>query len=132
MQQLFIFRRKPMKMIIASLLFTLSLSASATTYFNCKITELDEVGSPISIGNEVTVSVADANPKTTTIGSSNGRQYNLSFSTVESYRQTISTVNICFGYDSRCTVLGSTRNSPGSLLVVNDLVNAASVSCIRL
>ncbi|MEA9356206.1 hypothetical protein SHI21_08335 [Bacteriovorax sp. PP10] len=121
-----------MKMIIASLLFTLSLSASATTYFNCKITELDEVGSPISIGNEVTVSVADANPKTTVIGSSNGRQYNLSFSTVESYRQTISTVNICFGYDSRCTVLGSARNSAGSLLIVNDLVNAASVSCIRL
>lgn len=121
-----------MKMIIASLLFTLSLSASATTYYNCKITELDEVGSPISISSEVTVSVADANPKTTVIGNSNGRQYNLSFSTLEAYKQTISTVNICFGYDSRCSVLGSTRNSPGAVLVVNDLVNGASVSCIRL
>lgn len=121
-----------MKMIMASFLFALSLSASATTYYNCKITELDEVGSPISVGNEVTVSVADANPKTTVIGSSNGRQYNLSFSNVQTYNQTISTVNICFGYESRCTVIGSTRNSPGAYLGVNDLVNAASVSCIRL
>ncbi len=121
-----------MKMIMAAFIFALSLSASATTYFNCKITELDEVGSPIEIGTEMTVAVADVSPKTTVIGSSNGRQYNLSFSSVESYRQTISTVNICFGTASRCTVIGSTRNSPGAYLGVNDLVNAASVSCIRL
>lgn len=121
-----------MKMIMASFLFALSLSASATTYYNCKITELDEVGSPISIANEVTVSVSDVNPKTTVIGLSNGRQYNLSFSKLESYRETISTVNICYGSESRCEVLGATKNLPGSLLLVRDLSNAASVSCLRL
>lgn len=121
-----------MKMIIASFIFALSLSASATTYFNCKITELDEAGSSLGFANEVTVSVADANPKTTVIGLSNGRQYNLSFSKLESYRETISTVNICYGTESRCEVLGATKNLPGALLLVRDLANSASVSCLRI
>lgn len=121
-----------MKIIIASFLFTLSLSASAATSFNCKITELDEVGTPIFAGNVVTVTVADTNPKTTVIGSSNGRQYNLSFSTLEFNKQAVGTVNICMGYDSRCSILGATRNAPGAVLFVNDFANAASVSCTRI
>lgn len=118
-----------MKIIIASLVFALSLSASATTYYNCKITELDEVGSPISQANTVTVAVEDVNPKTTIIGKSNGREYQLGFNKIES----VDTVNICMTYSrTKCEALAATKNAPGAFIFVKDLVNNASVSCLRL
>lgn len=112
-----------MKIMMTSFLFALSLSASAAS-FNCQITELDEMGSPISQASDIVVNVSEVSSKAAVIGQSNGRVYGLSI---------VDGLNICFKYsEAKCVTLAATKNEPGAFLFVKDLVNNASVSCQRL
>ena len=118
-----------MKIIMMSFLFALSLSASATTYYNCKISELDEVGSSLGFVNEVTVAVDSSNPKTTVIGKSNGREYQLGFNKIDD----VDAVNICVTYSkTKCDTLAATKNTSDAFLFVKDLVNSTSIVCHKL
>lgn len=85
-----------MKIMMTSFLFALSLSASAAS-FNCQITELDEVGSPISQASDVVVNVSEVSSKAVVIGQSSGRVYGLSI---------VDGLNICFKYsEAKCVTL---------------------------